>query len=705
MSRTQDDNTPPPPPQETQQTLTQQTPTQQTPHTVSTIKLPILKKGEYDIWAMKLEHYLAHTYYPIWEVIQNGNGPVSVTTDTKQDKLKFCLPKTTKEIVAEKEKSVSTEDANQKFLRSLPSAWLQVSLIMRNKPGMDSLSFDDLYNNLRVFENDVKGSTASSSNLQNIAFVLKTPAVLMIQSSCPQLDHEDLDQVDEYDLEEMDLKWQVAMISMRIKKFYKKTGRKLQSKKITEGGWMESSWENKDREQNWKERRSNALGDQFKDTVGGKWDTAVKSSAGCKWRTPDTTIIFSPNTMVDLAIEIIQLSKIHEADSIPNRLGNKASLAHFQTLMVAPVAFGGSKRHITGKGQTKTEGILQMPKLQQQNELLTRKRTETRIEAARTMLADSFLPNTFWAEAVSTACYVQTGSENQANLHAGQQESNQNTCTKDKIDVGDSEKEDESDQDCFELPMWHSYSSTNSSVSKSDNKRGGAAKSSSTNIFSTVSTTAKASSTNFVNTVSIPVSTASPNKRLSLSDTSNFQKDDSEIPPHEDIHEDTTDEDFQKLMKMIGRVDAMQEELIAFEIQKMSSMGELTFFLGLQVKQKPEGIFISQDKYVAEILNKIKIVLPSMNVTWLEPDTMFAVVLVLDSDYCWTNLDRNPQTGGCNYLSRRLITGNAKSKPLLPLSTTEAKYVLLQAAVGKFCRFKQNVKTMGFQLPEHKDLH
>ncbi|GJS02255.1 retrovirus-related pol polyprotein from transposon TNT 1-94, partial [Tanacetum coccineum] len=37
---------------------------------------------------------------------------------------------------------------------------------------------------------------------------------------------------------------------------------------------------------------------------------------------------------------------------------------------------------------------------------------------------------------------------------------------------------------------------------------------------------------------------------------------------------------------------------------QMSSMGELTFFLGLQVKQKPNGIFISQDKYVAEILRK-----------------------------------------------------------------------------------------------------
>ncbi|GJX55019.1 hypothetical protein Tco_0284916 [Tanacetum coccineum] len=251
MSGTHDEIPPPPPPPPQE---TQQKPTQQTPQTVSTIKLPILKKGEYDIWAMKIEHYLAHTDYPIWEVIQNGNGPVSVTLDTT-GQIKILPPKTAEEMVLrERERKarttllmaipedhlakfhkmtdakdmwiaiksrfggndeskkmqkyilkqqfegftvsnsdgihkgyerfqsllsqleihgagVSTEDANQKFLRSLPSAWLQVSLIMRNKPGMDSLSFDDLYNNLRVFENDVKGSNASSSNLQNIAFV------------------------------------------------------------------------------------------------------------------------------------------------------------------------------------------------------------------------------------------------------------------------------------------------------------------------------------------------------------------------------------------------------------------------------------------------------------------------------------------------------------------------------------------------------
>nr|GEX29576.1 ribonuclease H-like domain-containing protein [Tanacetum cinerariifolium] len=48
------------------------------------------------------------------------------------------------------------------------------------------------------------------------------------QSSSPQLDNENLEQIDQDDLEEMDLKWPMAMLSMWVKRFYKKTGRKLE---------------------------------------------------------------------------------------------------------------------------------------------------------------------------------------------------------------------------------------------------------------------------------------------------------------------------------------------------------------------------------------------------------------------------------------------------------------------------------------------
>ncbi|GJV71621.1 hypothetical protein Tco_1491616 [Tanacetum coccineum] len=66
---------------------------------------------------------------------------------------------------------VSKEDINQKFLRSLPPSWSQIALIMRNKPDIDQVDIDDLYNNLRVYENEMKKSLSSTSNSQNLAFL------------------------------------------------------------------------------------------------------------------------------------------------------------------------------------------------------------------------------------------------------------------------------------------------------------------------------------------------------------------------------------------------------------------------------------------------------------------------------------------------------------------------------------------------------
>nr|GEV14631.1 hypothetical protein [Tanacetum cinerariifolium] len=176
-------------------------PTQQIPHTVSSIKLPILQKGEYDIWAIKMEHYFEpHRLSNMEKGLRKG-----------YDRFQTLLSQL--EIHGA---GVSHEDANQKFLRSLPSSWSQVALIMRTKPGLDTLSFDDLYNNLRVFERDVKGTTASSSNTQNVPFMSAdntsstndVSTAYNVSSSAPQLDYDDLEQIHDDDMEEMDLKWQ-----------------------------------------------------------------------------------------------------------------------------------------------------------------------------------------------------------------------------------------------------------------------------------------------------------------------------------------------------------------------------------------------------------------------------------------------------------------------------------------------------------------
>ncbi|GKA90139.1 hypothetical protein Tco_0811951, partial [Tanacetum coccineum] len=258
-----DDNPPPPPPV---------TPTQQAPHTLSTIKLPILKKGEYDIWAMKMEHYLKHTDYPIWELERERKVRTTLLMAIPEDHLaKFYKMTDAKEMwEAIKSRFGGNDESKkmQKYILKQQFESFSVSNLEGLHKGYDrfqsllsqleihgaGVSTEDANQKfLRFFESDIKGSTASSSSTQNVAFVSSEStnnandvstaygvstssghnsqkegsssyidelkySFFANQSSGPQLDHEDLEQVDEFDLEEMDLKWQVAMISMRLKK-------------------------------------------------------------------------------------------------------------------------------------------------------------------------------------------------------------------------------------------------------------------------------------------------------------------------------------------------------------------------------------------------------------------------------------------------------------------------------------------------------
>ncbi|GKA87927.1 hypothetical protein Tco_0809691 [Tanacetum coccineum] len=140
-----------------------------------------------------------------------------------------------------KPETISQEDVNHKLLRSLSPEWNTHVVVWRNKTDLDTMSMDDLYNNLEVCTNGavsitqavntVNGVSAANtqvnaSNIDNLSDVVIC-AFLASQPNIPQLAHEDLQHIYLYDLEEMDLRWQIAILTMKVKRFLKNTGRKL----------------------------------------------------------------------------------------------------------------------------------------------------------------------------------------------------------------------------------------------------------------------------------------------------------------------------------------------------------------------------------------------------------------------------------------------------------------------------------------------
>ncbi|GJY07184.1 hypothetical protein Tco_0374238 [Tanacetum coccineum] len=196
-----------------------------------TARLPILNPGEYDLWLMRIEQYFLMTDYSLWEVILNeekqdrrnemkARGTLLMAHPNK-DQLKFHSYKYTKLLMEAIEKRfggykeskkvqrtllkqqyenflgsssetidqtfdrlqtlisqleilgevITQEDMNLKLLRSLSCEWKTHALIWRNKEEIKTISLDDLYNNLKIYEPELAGSSSTSQNLQNLAFV------------------------------------------------------------------------------------------------------------------------------------------------------------------------------------------------------------------------------------------------------------------------------------------------------------------------------------------------------------------------------------------------------------------------------------------------------------------------------------------------------------------------------------------------------
>nr|GEV18884.1 copia protein [Tanacetum cinerariifolium] len=126
------------------------------------------------------------------------------------------------------------EDANLKFLRSLPSEWKTHTLIWRSKTDLEDKSLDDLFNSLKIYKSEVKNSSSIGTDSHNLAFVSSTSidsttdsvstavnvsaiGAKLTASTLPNVDSLS-NAIDVDDLEEMDLKWQMAMLTMRARR-------------------------------------------------------------------------------------------------------------------------------------------------------------------------------------------------------------------------------------------------------------------------------------------------------------------------------------------------------------------------------------------------------------------------------------------------------------------------------------------------------
>nr|GEY03689.1 hypothetical protein [Tanacetum cinerariifolium] len=180
---------------------------------------------------MRIEQYFLMTDYSLWEVILNGDYPVP--TRIVEGVVQPVTP-----IIVE---------------QNLLFEWKTHTLIWRNKTDLEDKSLDDLFNSLKIYESKVKHSSSTGTDSHNLAFVSSTPtdsvsaavnvsaigtkltastlpnvdslsnaviySFFASQSSSPQLDNEDLKQIDIDDLEKMDLKWQMAMLTMRARRW------------------------------------------------------------------------------------------------------------------------------------------------------------------------------------------------------------------------------------------------------------------------------------------------------------------------------------------------------------------------------------------------------------------------------------------------------------------------------------------------------
>nr|GEV42947.1 hypothetical protein [Tanacetum cinerariifolium] len=236
------------------------------PQVVVAAKLPILNPNEFDLWKIRIEQYFLMTDYSLWEVILNGDsltptrvvdGVVQAVAPTTAEQrlakknelkasgtllmalpdkhqLKFNTYKDAKSLIEATEKRFGGNKETKKVQKTL--------LKQQNKTDLEDQSLDDLFNNLKIYEAEVKSLSSTSQTTQNIAFVSSqntnstnesVSVVTSVSAASTKVIVSTLPNVDNLSDAEMDLKWQMAMLTMRAMRFLQRTGMNLEANGTT----------------------------------------------------------------------------------------------------------------------------------------------------------------------------------------------------------------------------------------------------------------------------------------------------------------------------------------------------------------------------------------------------------------------------------------------------------------------------------------
>nr|GEW93494.1 hypothetical protein [Tanacetum cinerariifolium] len=222
---------------------------------ITPAKIPILDTGKFEQWQFRIQQYLQHEHYALWEAIEIGDSYEALVTVAATGSTSEGTSTKKGRTVAFTTKDIQKRKNDVKARTTLLLAFLDEH----------KLRFNDLYNHLKVYESEVQKKLESNS--QNMAFIslaknssgkedVNTASILTAstnvspasvnievvsinqdtayayiasQSSGSQIKFEDITQIDEDDMEkmdineddmeEMDIKWNMALLSMRADRF------------------------------------------------------------------------------------------------------------------------------------------------------------------------------------------------------------------------------------------------------------------------------------------------------------------------------------------------------------------------------------------------------------------------------------------------------------------------------------------------------